>query len=157
MNRHSGFTLIELAVVAAIIAVLAVIAMPLAELTVQRGRESDLRLALRQIREGIDNYKRAVDDGRIAKSVTESGYPPQLDDLTRGVVDITSPSKAKLYFLRRLPRDPFNPDSQLSAAETWGKRAYESPPDAPSAGSDVFDVYSLSERIGINGIPYRQW
>lgn len=157
MQRQAGFTLIELAVVAAIIGVLAVIAMPLAELTLQRGREADLRLALRQIREGIDGYKRAVDEGRITKSVTDTGYPPQLDDLTRGVVDITSPNKAKLYFLRRMPRDPFNPDPQLAAADTWGKRAYESPPDAPSAGSDVFDVYSLSDRIGLNGIPYRQW
>lgn len=155
--RQSGFTLIEVAVVAAIVAVLAMIALPLAELTAQRNREAELRSALRQIRDGIDAYKKAADGGRIIKEATATGYPPRLEMLSEGVEDITRPDKAKIHFLRRLPRDPFHADAQASPAETWGKRAYASPPDAPMAGSDVYDVYSQSERIGLNGIPYRQW
>lgn len=157
MPRQGGFTLIEVAVVAAIVAVIAVIALPLAELTAQRNREAELRSALRQIRDGIDAYKKAADGGRIAREATASGYPPRLEMLSDGVEDITLPDKPKIYFLRRLPRDPFHSDPQASAAETWGKRAYASPPDAPMPGSDVYDVYSLSDRIGLNGIPYRQW
>lgn len=155
--KQGGFTLIELVVVASIVAVLAMIALPLAELTAQRSRESELRSALRQIREGIDAYKRAVDAGKVAKEATESGYPRRLDDLSRGVEDITLPSKPLIFFLRRIPRDPFHADAQTPAAETWGLRAYESPPDQPRPGNDVYDVYSQSERIGLNGIPYRQW
>ena len=155
--RGAGFTLIELAVVVAIIGVLAAAALPVTELAVKRGREQELRHALRQIRSGIDAYKRAYDEGRIMKKVDKSGYPPNLEVLVEGVEDAKSPKKSRIYFLRRLPRDPMESDRALAAAETWGKRSYASPPDFPSEGEDVFDVYSRSERVGINGIPYREW
>ena len=123
----------------------------------QRSREHDLRVALRQIRGALDAYKRAVDEGRVAKKADESGYPPSLDVLVRGVPDEKNPEKAKIYFLRRLPRDPFNSDSSAPPARTWGKRSYASPPEAPQEGKDVFDVYSLAEGKGLNGIAYREW
>jgi len=143
--------------VAAIVGVLAMIVLPLAEVAAQRGREADLRSALRQIRDGLDAYKRAVDGGRIAKEATASGYPPRLEMLSQGVEDMTLPDRPKIYFLRRLPRDPFYPDPQVAAQDTWGKRAYDSSPELPMPGKDVYDVYSLSDRTGLNGIPYRQW
>lgn len=156
-QRGRGFTLIELAVVVAIIGVLAVAAVPVAELAVQRSREQELRHALRQIRTALDAYKRAHDEGSILKRTGASGYPPSLEVLAGGVEDARNPQHAKIYFLRRLPRDPMEPDPSISAADTWGKRAYASPPDAPQEGEDVFDVYSRSERVGLNGIPYREW
>ena len=100
----------------------------------------------------------AADERRVAKKAEDSGYPPSLEVLVEGAKDARSTKEeTKIYFLRRIPRDPFNDDSSLSAAETWGKRSYKSPPDAPEAGEDVFDVYSLSEQVGINGIPYKEW
>ncbi len=152
-----GFTLIELVVTVAIVAVLASVAMPLLELHAQREREAELRHALRTIRGALDAYKRAYDEGRIEQRTGASGYPRDLESLVRGVPDARSPQGAPIIFLRRLPRDPFHPDPSVPAAQTWGLRAYASPPDAPARGEDVFDVYSLSPRSGINGIPYRQW
>ncbi|MDT3672251.1 MAG: type II secretion system protein [Aromatoleum sp.] len=152
-----GFTLIELVVTVAIVGILAAGALPLAELTAQRSRESDLRVALRQIRAGIDAYKTAYDAKRIEQKVGLTGYPPYLDSLVDGVPDVTDPAGSKIYFLRRVPRDPFHPDPRVPAEETWGKRSYASPPDEPSEGKDVFDVYSLSPRVGLNGVPYREW
>ena len=152
-----GFTLIELVVTVAIVGVLALAAAPLLETTVRRQQESELRAALREIRGAIDAYRRAVDDGRIAKRADESGYPTRLEDLYQGVDNRQDPGKGKLYFLRRLPRDPFNNDPALDAAQTWGKRSYASPPDAPVEGADVFDVYSLSPGVGLDGVPYREW
>jgi len=156
-NAGGGFTLIELVITVAIIAILASVAMPLNELVVQRSKEQDLRRSLREIREAIDAYKQASDEGRIAKRVDASGYPRTLEDLVVGVEDQKSPKKERIYFLRRLPRDPFTADASLAAAATWAKRSYASPPDDPKEGEDVFDVYSPAPGVGINGRPYREW
>lgn len=145
-----GFTLLELLITVAIVALLASVAAPLAEVQVQRGKEADLRRSLREIREAIDAYKRAGDEGRIAKSAGRSGYPPSLSALVEGAPDVTAAKEAKIYFLRRVPRDPVS-------GEAWGLRSYASPADAPQAGEDVFDVYSPSSAAGLNGVPYREW
>lgn len=157
MRHGAGFTLIELVVAVAIVGVLAMMAVPLMEMTVQREREAELRLALRQIRGALDAYRQAVLDKKIEAAADASGYPPDLDSLFKGVKDISSPDGRKIFFLRRLPRDPFHDDGAVPAAATWGKRAYASPPQEPQEGKDVFDVYSLSEKKGLNGVPYREW
>lgn len=157
MSSARGFTLIELVVTVAILGVLAMLAVPMLEVTAQRQKESQLRSALRDIRTAIDAYHQAVLDKKIAAAADASGYPPDLDALTRGVPDLTRPDNRPIYFLRRLPRDPFHPEQAAPAAETWGLRSYASAPDAPQAGEDVFDVYSLSGRKGLNGVAYREW
>jgi general secretion pathway protein G len=156
-RSSAGFTLIELVITVAIIAVLASIALPVNELVVQRSKEQDLRRALRDIREALDAYKQASDEGRVKKSIGDSGYPKQLELLVNGVDDEKDPKKNKIYFLRRIPRDPFNTDPNQPAAATWGKRSYQSPPDDPKDGDDVFDVFSLAPGKGINGQPYKEW
>jgi general secretion pathway protein G len=145
-----GFTLIELVVTLAIVALLASLALPLAEVTVQRNKERELRLALRQLREAIDAYKRAGDEGRIEKKVDRSGFPPTLEVLAEGVKDAKSTKDEKIYFLRRVPRDPLT-------GEKWGVRSYASPADRPAAGDDVYDVFSRSGASGLNGVPYKEW
>lgn len=152
-----GFTLIELVITLAILGLLAGMAVPAMELVAQRSKEQELRLALREIRKGLDAYKQASDDGRIVKIVGEAGYPPTLRVLVDGVPDALSPARRKIYFLRRIPRDPMSADPTLSPEQTWGLRSYESDPDNPSQGRDVFDVYSLSNGLGINRVPYRDW
>jgi general secretion pathway protein G len=151
-----GFTLIELIITVAIVAILASAALPLTQITVQRAKEQELRASLRQIREAIDAYKQAADEGRVSRKADESGYPPVLGALAAGVEDIKSPQKKMIYFLRRVPRDPFAP-AELTAAETWGKRSYASPPEDPKEGEDVFDVYSKEDGVGLNGVPYGEW
>lgn len=156
--RVKGFTFIELAITVAIVALLATLVLPMTELVVKRDHEHELRSALREIRTALDAYKQAVDEGRITSEVGKSGYPPQLKVLMEGVTDQKSPNQdSKIYFLRRIPRDPMNSDSSKADEDTWGKRSYESPPDAPEEGDDVFDVYSLATDVGINGIPYKDW
>jgi general secretion pathway protein G len=152
-----GFTLIELVITVAIVALLASIALPVSELAVQRTKEQELRRTLRQMRDAIDAYKQASDEGRVRKSVGDSGYPKKLEELAEGVEDQKSPKKDKIYFLRRIPRDPFASDPTLSASANWGKRSYASPPDDPREGDDVFDVFSLAQGKGINGQAYRDW
>jgi general secretion pathway protein G len=158
MIRRGGFTLIEMLIVVAILAILASAAFPLAQLNAQRNREQDLHLALRQIRSAIDDYKKAYDEGHMLKRTGASGYPRKLEELAKGVEDVSTPNKKTLYFLRRLPRDPmFTGDPSVPAEETWGLRSYASPPDEPKEGDDVYDVYSLSTKTGLGGIAYREW
>lgn len=151
-----GFTFIEMMVTLAILGVLASATLPLIKLSEKRSKEHELRIALRQIRTAIDNYKKAVDEGFIMRSTSDSGYPPNLNVLVQGVTNVRDPNHKQLYFLRSLPRDPFA-TSAMSAEKTWGKRSYASPPDQPSEGIDVFDVYSLAEGEGMNGVPYKEW
>jgi len=152
-----GFTLIELLVTLAILALLGTMVVPVAQITAQRRDEAELRRALREIRAGIDAYKRASDEGRVAKALGATGYPARLEMLVEGVRDMRSPKQAQIYFMRRLPRDPFNADPETPDAQTWGKRSYASEPDEPKEGDDVYDVFSLSEKPGLNGISYRRW
>ena len=152
-----GFTLIELVITVAIVAILASVALPLNELVVQRSKEQDLRRALRDVREAVDAYKQASDEGRVPKKIGETGYPKRLEDLVEGIEDQKSLKKDKIYFLRRIPRDPLSNDPNRTAAETWGKRSYASPPDEPKEGDDIFDIYTLAPGKGINGRPYREW
>jgi len=156
-TKCNGFSFLELMITLAIMATLVMVATPMAQLAVQRDKERTLRNALIEIREGIDAYKRASDQGRIVRKVGDSGYPKTLDDLVEGVPDQRSPTKQNIYFLRRLPRDPFYPDQTAPPAETWFARTYSSPPDAPAEGDDVFDVTSRSEKIGLNNVPLKQW
>ena len=145
-----GFTLVELLIVVAIVALLASVAAPLAELTYQRGKEQELRHALREIREAIDAYKRASDDGKIERKADASGYPPTLATLVDGVEEKANPEKTRIYFLRRIPKDPLT-------GEDWGLRSYASPAGDPQPGKDVYDVYSRSEDVGLNKLPYKEW
>jgi general secretion pathway protein G len=156
MVQQRGFTLIEMLVVLAILALLAGSARPLLEMSVQRSREHDLRAGLRTLRGAIDAYKKAAESGQIKSNADDSGYPPSLQALVAGVADARSSEDKKIYFLRRLPRDPFA-DPALEPAASWGLRSADSPPDEPRAGKDVFDVYSRSERRALDGSRYRDW
>ncbi|HEX9397377.1 MAG TPA: type II secretion system protein [Burkholderiales bacterium] len=148
--KARGFTFIELMITVAIVALLASIALPLAEVTVQRNKEQDFRHALREIRGALDAYKRATEEGAIERAADASGYPPTLAVLTEGVADKRKTDGSKIYFLRRVPSDPIG-------GEHWGLRSYASTATEPQAGKDVFDIYSRSPDTGLNGIPYREW
>lgn len=150
----AGYTMIELLVVLGVLGALSCLVFPLAELTVQRDRETELRRALWEIRDAIDAYHKAQLDGRMAVLATPSGYPPTLRTLSDGVLD--KKTGERMFFLRRVPRDPFA-DPELPAERTWGLRSYLSGAEKPEVGDDVYDVYSTSVRVGLNGVALREW
>jgi general secretion pathway protein G len=145
-----GFTLAELVMVAALVAILAGIALPVAKFTVKRRKESELRLALRQMRTAIDEYKRLSDQGMIPIKLGTEGYPPELETLVEGV-DLVG-QEVKRKFLRKIPTDP------MTREQEWGLRSYQDEPDSDSwGGENVWDVYSLSESVAIDGTEYKDW
>lgn len=157
MKLPSGFSLIELLISLAILGLLATLATPLMELTHKRQQEHELRNNLQEIRQAIDAYKKAADEGKIQRKADETGYPPNLQALYEGVLDTRNTKKQKIYFMRRLPRDPFYPDPDVAAADTWGKRSYDSDYNQPKEGKDVYDVYSLSTEKALDETSYSDW
>jgi general secretion pathway protein G len=152
-----GYTLIELLIVLAVLGLLASMAMPLAEMTVQREREHELKRALWEIRDALDAYKRAGDQGAVAGPLGNTPYPPNLQALLQAVPDARADHRGEtLRFLRQVPRDPFA-DPALPADRTWGLRSYLSEADDPRPGADVYDVYSQSPKLGLNGVPLSKW
>lgn len=157
MRGQQGFTLIEMMVTLTLLATLAAAALPLVQRYQQQRNEQVLRESLRDIRSAIDRYKQASEEGRIEKEADASPYPPSLDSLVEGVADKASPDKKKIYFLRRIPRDPFCQCEGKADSETWKVRASTQPPGEFSGGKDVFDVRSDSRETGLNGVAYAQW
>ena len=155
MRSERGYTFVELIIVSTVLLVLASAVMPLAQVTSQRHRESELRRNLREMRTAIDRFKDAVDTGAIPTTALRpgsEGYPPTLDVLVEGVAAANDASGRKLKFLRRVPIDP------MTNSTEWGLRAYQDSPDTTSwGGQNVFDVYSKSEGVGLDGTKYRDW
>ena len=152
-NRHNvaGVTLIELVVAMGILTILVSGILPLSVMTHKRTKELELRQNLRVIRTAIDDYKKMVDDGRIALEIDGTGYPPTLETMVEGV-DSNDPDPIKLKFLRRIPRDPMTEDGE------WGLRSYADSPDSDIwGGQDVYDVYSQSDEQALEGSYYREW
>ncbi len=149
-RRERGFTLAELVMVAALIAVLSTMALPVAKFTVKRRKEADLRLSLRLMRTAIDEYKRLSDQGLIPLTLGGEGYPENLEVLVEGVDLVGQETKRK--FLRRIPLDP------MTKEEEWGLRSYQDDWDSTSwGGENVYDVYSTSDGTAIDGTQYKDW
>lgn len=159
LSNRRGFTIIELVITLAIVAILGSAAFPMIKLNVQRSKEVELRDNLRQIRNAIDAYKKAADEGRIKKNAEDTGYPPSLEVLVEGVVDQKDVNKHKIKFLRHIPTDPMRPKLNDDSGDNplWGLRSYQSDAGHPEEGDDVYDVYSLSQQTGINGVSYAKW
>ncbi len=152
----SGYTFVEILIVASLIMILASAVQPLAKVAMQRQREAELRRALRELRTAIDDFQMAATQTQqipaTALKPDSEGYPPSLDILVEGVTPANDASGRKLRFLRRVPVDP------MTRSDDWGLRSYQDKPESTSwGGQNVFDVYSKSEGRALDGTRYRDW
>lgn len=150
-SPRAGYTIAELVMVTAILLILASLALPAVKFTAKRTKEAELRHDLRTMRLAIDEYKRYSDAGLIPVDLGTDGYPSELETLVEPV-DLVGQVNRQVRFLRRIPIDPMTGEAE------WGLRSYQDEPDATSwGGENVYDVYSLSEGVGLNGVPYAEW
>jgi general secretion pathway protein G len=144
-----GFTLLELIVAAAILSILTMMALPLARVTIQREKEKELRRSLWEMRDAIDRYKDAADRNMFQTKLDSQGYPPDLEELVKGV---EAQGGKKIRFLRSIPVDP------MTRTKEWGLRSMQDDPDSDSwGGQSVFDVYTKSEGTALDGTKYKDW
>lgn len=137
--------------VCAILGILASLILPVSKFTIKRGKEASLRLSLREMRNAIDEYKRFTDAGLLVVELGSDGYPSELELLVEGV-ELVGQVRNNARFLRAIPIDPMTGEAE------WGKRSYQDDFDSGSwGGENVYDVYSLSEGSGLNGVPYSEW
>ena len=149
VRRQRGFTLMELIVATAILTILTMMALPLARVTIQRERERELRRDLWEMRDAIDRYKDAAEQGKFQTKVDTMNYPPDLETLAKGV---EGQGGKKYRFLRSIPTDP------MTKSTEWGLRSMQDDADADSwGGQNVFDVYSKSDRTALDGTKYKDW
>ena len=149
VKPERGFTLMELIVAATIMSILTMMALPLAQLTIKREKEKELRRALWEMRDAIDKYKDAGDRGAFQIKADSGGYPPDLETLVKGV---EAQGGKQLRFLRSIPIDP------MTKSKEWGLRSMQDDPDSDSwGGQSVFDVYTKSEGTGLDGTKYKDW
>lgn len=157
-RASTGYSIIELMVVLSIISVLAMIAMPAAEVQSQRQKERELKAALRDIRDALDQYKDAKLKGKLVTTESETLYPANIQELTKiAILKDDKGNQMQVRFLRVIPRDPFYPDGSVPNWQTWGYRSFDSEASNPAPGRDVYDVYSKSAIKGLNGVPLRDW
>lgn len=167
-KNQKGFTLIEMIVTFTILAILAAVAIPLAKTAVKREKEIELRRNLRSIRDALDAYKKLADETRIKFENKSEGYPPDLETLAKGVEvsggaqpggvqrgrrQRTQSEDTKIVkFLRRIPKDP------MTKSYDWGLRSYQDDPDSENwGGENVYDVYTKSPGIALDGTKYKEW
>lgn len=150
-RTESGYTLAELVMVCSIMSILALAAMPIAKFTSKRVKEAELAFHLRTMRNAIDEYKRYSDAGLLTQELGAEGYPKEFEDLIEPH-DIVGQIDRQVRFLRSIPVDPMTGEAE------WGMRSQQDEPDSNFwGGENLFDVYSLSEGVGLNGVPYSEW
>jgi general secretion pathway protein G len=151
-GRHQrGFSLVELVLVCAVLSILAAVAFPSIRYTRIRGKEIELRAALRELRGAIDEHKRWSDASLIEIQLGTDGYPEELETLVEPI-DVIGQIDKEIRFLRRIPVDP------MTGLAEWGIRSYQDEPDSSSwGGENVYDVYSLASGRGLDGTPYSAW
>jgi general secretion pathway protein G len=148
-GRQSGVTLLEMIVVITILLIMMGAAVPVLKVSVRRQREVELRRDLWEMRSAIDRYKDAADKNAFQQKLGSEGYPPDMDTLVNGV-EIAGGKK--LRFLRRIPVDP------MTGNTDWGLRSMQDDPQSDSwGGQNVFDVYTKSTGVGLNGTKYKDW
>ena len=157
-NRAQGFTLVEMIITLSLLAVLALSALPLGKMAVKRENEVELQRALRLVREAIDAWKKLADEKKIEIDEDTEGYPPTLEALVKGVEvqDKNTTDKAArkklVKFLRRIPKDP------MTNSFDWGLRSYQDDPDSDVWGEEnVYDVYTKSQALALDGTRYTDW
>ena len=151
-RRQAGFTLTELVVVCVLLTTLSAVTFPVARYTIRRQKEIELKHHLRKLRNAIDEYKRFGDAGLLPVEVGTDGYPAEIENLLEGIQLIGQPPDSEKKFIRRIPIDPMTGEAE------WGMRSYQDDFDSDSwGGENVYDVYSLSEGVGLNGVPYAEW
>jgi general secretion pathway protein G len=151
VSRQGGYTLAELVMVCTIMGILAMAALPIAKFSSKRAKEAELSFHLRTMRNAIDEYKRYSDAGLLAQDLGAEGYPKEWEDLIEPQ-DIVGQIDRQVRFLRRVPVDP------MTGEREWGMRSQADEPDSNFwGGENIFDVFSLSEGVGLNGVPYSDW
>lgn len=128
-THEGGFTLFELMIVMAIIAILASVAVPSYINAVRHGREAALRQDLWVMRQAIDSY-----------TVDKEKAPQSLDDLVQS------------GYLKAIPVDPMT-----GSSDTWMPDTSDTLMDIDETAGGINNVHSGAQGLAMDGSSYNTW
>ena len=128
-RRRFGFTLVELMIVMAIIAVLMSVAIPIYNRSIIRAKESVLKNNLFTMRTVIDEY-----------TYDKQKAPQTLNDLVSD------------GYMRQIPVDPIT-----GTADSWKIIMEDATNTVNQSEPGIFDIRSGSDKISLEGTPYSEW
>lgn len=152
-RNQKGFTIIEMITVVVIISILAAAALPIAETALRREQELELRRALREMRQAIDEFHKFVEENKIEADEDTYGFPTEMKQLVEGIEYRDKDNKRRIRkFLRKIPFNPITHDNE------WGFRSYQDKPESRSwGGENIWDVYCDTYRKALDGTYYKDW
>jgi general secretion pathway protein G len=158
IKKSDGFTVAELITVVAIVAILASVAMPLANFGIRRQKEIELHERLRRITEAIDRFHELALQTAGSTAAMKDPVSPQQGPWPKDLESLTKPIPLNSGQQIRLLRERDLIDPMTGRAEWITLSADDDADSQSSSNTNVYEIHSKSTALALDGkTHYNEW